>query len=84
MIELKVQLQYLLEKRFVRKSVSPWGAPFLIVKKKDDTLWLCIDHKQLSKVTKGNKNHLPRMDNLFDQMIGAKVFSKIDLRSGDQ
>ena len=83
MIEL-VQLKHLLENRYVKKSVSPWGAPFLIVKKKDDTLWMCIDHRQLRKVTEGNKYHFPRMDDLFDQMRGSKVFSKIEFRSGDQ
>ena len=62
--------------------MSPWGAPVLFVKKKDSTLRLCIDYRQLNKVTVKNKYHLPRIDDLFDQMRGAKVFSKIDLRSG--
>ena len=80
--ELNMQLQDLLEKKYIIPSVSPWGAPFLFVTKKDGTLWLCIDHRQLSKVTKKNQYPFPRMDDLFDQMIGEKVFSKIDLRSG--
>ena len=64
------------------RKVSPWGAPFLIVKNKDGTLWLCIDHRQLRKFTDEKKHPFPRKDDLFDQMRGAKVFSKIDLRSG--
>ena len=62
--------------------MSPWEAPVLFVKKKDGTLRLCIDYRQLNKVTMKNKYLLPRIDDLFDQMRGAKVFSKIDLRSG--
>ena len=80
--ELKLQLQELLEKRFIRPSVSPWGAPVLFVKKKDDTLRLCIDYRQLNKLTIKNKYPLPRIDDLFDQLKGASIFSKIDLRSG--
>ncbi|KAJ4701059.1 Retrotransposon protein, putative, Ty3-gypsy subclass [Melia azedarach] len=80
--ELKVQLQELLDKGFVKPSVSPWGAPVLFVKKKDETLRLCIDYRQLNKVTIRNKYPLPRIDDLFDQLQGARVFSKIDLRSG--
>lgn len=80
--ELKEQLQELLEKRFIRPSVSPWGAPVLVVKKKDGTMRMCIDYRQLNKVTIKNKYHLPRIDDLFDQLQGARVFSKIDLRSG--
>ena len=72
-------LQKLLEKTYIRPSVSPWGAPVLFVKKKDGTLRLCIDYIQLNKVTM--KNKYPRIDDLFDQMKQAKVFSKIDLRS---
>ncbi|KAH9705011.1 Endonuclease [Citrus sinensis] len=80
--ELKIQLQELVDKEFIRPSVSPWGAPVLFVKKKDGTLRLCIDYRQLNKVTVRNKYPLPRIDDLFDQLQGAKVFSKIDLRSG--
>ena len=80
--ELKLQLQELLEKGFIRPSVSPWGAPVLFVKKKDGTLRLCIDYRQLNKLTVKNKYPLPRIDDLFDQLKGASIFSKIDLRSG--
>ena len=80
--ELKLQLQELLEKGFIRPSVSPWGAPVLFVKKKDGTLRLCIDYRQLNKLTVKNKYLLPRIDDLFDQLKGASIFLKIDLRSG--
>ena len=80
--ELKLQLQELLEKGFIRPSVSPWGAPVLFVKKKDGTLRLCIDYRQLNKLTIKNKYPLPIIDDLFDQLKGASIFSKIDLRSG--
>ena len=80
--ELKVQLQELVDKGYIRPSVSPWGAPVLFVKKKDGTMRLCIDYRQLNKVTIRNKYPLPRIDDLFDQLRGASVFSKIDLRSG--
>ena len=82
MLELKMQLQELLEKKCIKPSVSPWGAPVLFEKKKDGTLRLCIDYRQLNKVNVKNKYPLPRIDDIFDQMRGAKVFSKIDLRSG--
>ena len=80
--ELKTQLQELLDKGFIRPSVSPWGAPVLFVKKKDGTLRMCIDYRQINKVTVKNKYLLPRIEDLFDQLKGASVFSKIDLRSG--
>ncbi|KAL4030706.1 hypothetical protein IC575_008956 [Cucumis melo] len=80
--ELKVQLQELLDKGFIRPSVSPWGAPVLFVKKKDGSMRLCIDYRELNKVTVKNKYPLPRIDDLFDQLHGATVFSKIDLRLG--
>ena len=80
--ELKFQLQELLEKGFIHPSVSPWGAPMLFVKKKDGTLRLCIDYRQLNKLTVKNKYSLPRIDDLFDQLKGASIFSKIDLLSG--
>ena len=77
--ELKLRLQELLEKGFIRPSVLPWGAPVLFVKKKDGTLRLCIDYKQLNKLTVKNKYLLPRIDDLFDQLKGASIFWKIDL-----
>ena len=80
--ELKVQMEELLSKGFVKTSTSPWGAPVFFVKKKDGSLRLCIDYRQLNKVTIRNQYPLPRTDDLFDQLQGAKVFSKIDLRSG--
>ena len=80
--ELKLQLQELLEKGFIRPSVSPWGAPVLFVKKKDGTLRLCVDYRQLNKLTVKNKYPLPRIDDMFDQLKGSSIFSKIDLRSG--
>ena len=80
--ELKKQLQELLDQGFIRPSVSPWGAPVLFVKKKDGTMRLCIDYRELNKVTIKNKYPLPRIDDLFDQLQGASVFSRIDLRSG--
>ena len=80
--ELKTQLQELVDRGFIRPSISPWGAPMLFVKKKDGTWRLCIDYRQLNKVTVRNKYPLPRIDDLFDQLQGAKVLSKIDLRSG--
>ena len=79
--ELKVQMEELLSKGFVKTSTSPWGAPVLFVKKKDGSLRLCIDYKQLNKVTVRNQYPFPRIDDLFDQLQRAKVFSKIDLRS---
>lgn len=82
MQELKTQLQELVEKGFIRPSVSPWGAPVLFVKKKDGSMRLCIDYRELNKVTIKNKYPLPRIEDLFDQLKGAGVFSKIDLRSG--
>ena len=82
MLELKMQLQELLEKKYIQPSVSPWGASVLFVKKKDGTLRLCIDYRQLNKVTVKNKYPLPRIDDLFDQIRGARVFSKIDLGFG--
>jgi hypothetical protein len=80
--ELKTQLQDLLEKGFIRPSSSPWGCPAIFVKKKDQTLWMCVDYRPLNEVTIKNKYPLPRIDILFDQLIRAQVFSKIDLRAG--
>jgi hypothetical protein len=80
--ELKKQLQELLDKGFICPSTSPWGCPALFVKKKDESLRMCVDYRPLNAVTIKNKYPLPRIDVLFDQLVGAKVFSKIDLRSG--
>jgi len=80
--ELKTQLHDLLEKGFIRPSTSSWDCPALFVKKKDGSLRMCVDYRPLNAVTVKNKYPLPRIDVLFDQLAGAKVFSKIDLRSG--
>ena len=80
--ELKVQIQGLLDKGFIRSSTSTWGAPALFAKKKDKTLRLCIDYRQLNRVTIKNQYPLPRIDDLFDQLRGARVYSKIDLCTG--
>jgi hypothetical protein len=82
MSELKSQLEDLLSKKFIRPSVSPWGAPVLLVKKKDGKSRLCVDYRQLNKVTIKNRYPLPHIDDLMDQLKGATVFSKIDLKSG--
>ncbi|KAL0555962.1 hypothetical protein IC582_004465 [Cucumis melo] len=80
--ELKVQLHELLDKGFIRPSVSHWGAPMLFVKKKDGLMCLCIDYRELNKVTVKNRYPLSRIDDLFDQLQEATVFFKINLRSG--
>ena len=80
--ELKLQLQELLDKGFIRSRVSPWGAPVLFVKKKDGTLLLCVDYRKLNKMIVKNKCPLPRIDDLFNQLKGASVFLKIDFLSG--
>ena len=77
--ELKVQIQELLDKGFIRPSTSPWGAPVLFAKKKDKTLRLCIDYQNLNMVMIKNQYPLPRINDLFDQLRGAQVYSKIDL-----
>ena len=79
--ELKIQLQELLDLGFIRPSFSPWGAPVLFVKKKDGSLRMCIDYRELNKLTIKNKYPLPRIDDLFDQLQGRTVFPKTDLRS---
>ena len=79
--ELKVQIQELLGKGFIRPSTSPWGTPVMFAKKKDKTLRLCIDYRQLNRVTIKNRYPLPRINDLFDQLRGARVYSKIDLRT---
>jgi hypothetical protein len=80
--ELKIQLQDLLDKGYIHPSASPWGCPALFVKKKDNSLRLCVDYRPLNAVTIKTKYPLPCIDILFDQLAGAEVFSKIDLRSG--
>ncbi|GKF06924.1 putative reverse transcriptase domain-containing protein, partial [Tanacetum coccineum] len=80
--ELSEQLKELLEKGFIRPSSSPWGAPVLFVKKKDGSFRMCIDYRELNKLTVKIRYPLPRIDDLFDQLQGSSVYSKIDLRSG--
>jgi hypothetical protein len=80
--KLKIQLQELLDKEYIRPSVSPWGAPVLFVKKKDETLRLCIRYRHLNNMTIKNKYPLPRINDLFDQVGGANIFLKLDLRYG--
>jgi hypothetical protein len=80
--ELKMQLKELLDLGLIHPSVSPWGAPIIFIRKKDGSWRLCIDYRQLNKATIKNQYPLSRIDDLFDQMKGATVFSKIDLRSG--
>jgi hypothetical protein len=80
--ELKEHIKELLEKRFIRPNSSPWGAPVIFVPKKDGTQMLCVDYRTLNEVTIKNKYPLPRIDDLFDQLCGVCVFSKIDLRLG--
>jgi hypothetical protein len=80
--ELKEHIRELLEKGFIRPSSSPWGALVIFVPKKDGTQRLCVDYRALNEVTVKNKYPLPRIDDLFNQLRGACVFSKIDLRSG--
>ncbi|GJV93104.1 putative reverse transcriptase domain-containing protein, partial [Tanacetum coccineum] len=82
MRELSIQLQELLEKGFIRLSSSPWGAPVLFVKKKYGSFRMCIDYRELNKLTVKNRYPLPRIDDLFDQFQGSSVYSKIDPRSG--
>ena len=82
MKEMSDQLQELLDKGFIRPSSSPWGAPVLFVKKKDGSMRMCIDYRELNKLTIKNRYPLPRIDDLFDQLQGSSVYSKIDLRSG--
>ena len=79
---LKKQLHEYLDKGLIRSSTLPWGAPVLLVNKKDDGKRLCIDYSEMNKVTVKNKYPLPMIDNLFDQLHGAQVFLKLDLQSG--
>jgi hypothetical protein len=80
--ELKEQIKILLDKGLIRPSSSPWGCQALFVKKKDDSLRMCVDYRPLNEVTIKNKYPLPRIDILFDQISGARYLSKIDLRLG--
>ena len=80
--EIKKQIKELLEKGYIRPSSSPWGAPMLLVEKKDGSLRMVVDYWALNEVTIKNKYPLPMINDLFGQLTGAKVFSKIDLRSG--
>ncbi|GJR87696.1 hypothetical protein Tco_0211707 [Tanacetum coccineum] len=82
MKELSDQLKELSDKGFIRPSSSPWGAPVLFVKKKDGSFRMCIDYRELNKLTVKNRYPLPRIDDLFDQLQGSSIYSKIDLRSG--
>ncbi|GJX33798.1 putative reverse transcriptase domain-containing protein [Tanacetum coccineum] len=82
MQELSTQLQELFDKGFIRPSSSPWGAPILFVKKKYGSFWMCIDYRELNKLTVKNRYPLPRIEDLFDQLQGSRVYSKIDLRFG--
>jgi hypothetical protein len=82
LVELKKQINELLEKGYIRPSISPWAAPVLFVEKKDGTKRMCIDYRALNEVTIRNKYPLPRIEDMFDQLSGVGVFSKIDMRSG--
>nr|GFB84599.1 putative reverse transcriptase domain-containing protein [Tanacetum cinerariifolium] len=82
MKELAEQLKELSDKGFIRPSSSPWGAPVLFVKKKDRSFQMCIHYRELNKLSVKNRYSLPRIDDLFDQLQGSSVYSKIDLRSG--
>nr|GEW31325.1 transposon Ty3-G Gag-Pol polyprotein [Tanacetum cinerariifolium] len=82
MKDLSEQLKELSDKGFIRPSSSPWGAPVLFIKKKDGSFWMCIDYQELNKLTVKNRYPLPRIDDLFDQLQGSSVYSKINLRSG--
>ncbi|WVZ54125.1 hypothetical protein U9M48_004978 [Paspalum notatum var. saurae] len=82
LLEVKKQIDELPEKGFIRKSTSPWASPVLLTEKKDGTLRMCVDYRGLNAVTVKNKYPPPRIEDLFDQLKGARVFSKIDLRSG--
>nr|GFC92774.1 putative reverse transcriptase domain-containing protein [Tanacetum cinerariifolium] len=80
--DLSEQLKELSDKGCIRPSSSPWGAPVLFVKKKDGSFRMCIDYRELNKLTVKNRYPLPRIDDLFDQLQGSSVYSKIDLRAG--
>ncbi|CAI7792529.1 unnamed protein product [Closterium sp. NIES-54] len=78
---MKKQIEYLLDRQLIRPSTSPYGAPVLFTPKPDGSLWMCIDYRALNKQTVKNKYPIPRIDDLLDQLRGATVFSKLDLRS---
>ena len=82
LVEIKKQIKELLDKGYIRPSSSPWGSPVLLVEKKDGSLRMVVDYRGLNEVTIKNKYPLPMINDLFDRLQGAKVFSKIDLRSG--
>ncbi|GKD66667.1 hypothetical protein Tco_1308775 [Tanacetum coccineum] len=82
MKELSEQLQELSDKGFIRHNSSPWGSPALFVKKKDGSFRMCFDYRELNKLTVNNRYPLSRIDDLFDQLQGSNIYSKIDLRSG--
>ena len=82
LVELKKQLDEMLQKGYIRPNSSPWGSPAIFVDNKDVSLRMCVDYHQLNDVTIKNKYPLPRIDDLFDQLSSANVFSKIDLRTG--
>nr|GFC15591.1 putative reverse transcriptase domain-containing protein [Tanacetum cinerariifolium] len=82
MKDLSEQLKELSDKGFIRHSSSPWGALVLFVKKNDGSFWMCIDYRELNKLTVKNCYPLPRIDDLFDQHQGSSIYSKIDLKSG--
>ena len=79
LVDLKLQLQELIEKGYIQPSVSPWGAPIFLVKNKDSMMQMCINYQQLNTMTIKNRYALPRIDYLFDQVGGARIFSNIDL-----
>jgi hypothetical protein len=81
-VELKIQLKEMMDKGYIQPIVSPWITPILFMKNKDGTLRLCIDYRQCNKTTINNKYPLPRIDDLFDQLMGASIFSNINLRYG--
>jgi hypothetical protein len=81
LVELKIHLKGLLEKGYIRPTSSPWGCPAFFVKKKDEALRLCLYYRPLNAITIKNKYPLSCIDILFDQLVGAQVFSKIDLHS---
>jgi hypothetical protein len=82
LVELKKQIDEMSEKGYIRLSTSPWATPVLFMEKKDGTKRMCVDFRALNEVTIKNKYPLPRIEDLFDQLRGASVFSKIDMRSG--